>query len=288
MNTITLSEWLSAYETLIINRIDEGKITLKTAEDYCRTIRFCRRTWPERLLTDITVMEITHAVHEKARDAPHAARRIRLNMSDMFTEAQRAAVVPLGHNPALVSRWPRTSVKTERLMLEEWTAIFRVATYRAPGYFQTAMLLAILTAQRPSDLVKMHRNDIHDDRMLRIEQLKTGERIALPLRLQLSCLGTSLADVLSLSAPCGRLLQNRDGKDVHTWNLSYWWRICREAAGVTATRGTPPTFREQRSLSERLFRAQGIDTQTLLGHKYQRMTDSYHDLRGKGFRELML
>ncbi|HCJ5889806.1 TPA: integrase, partial [Klebsiella pneumoniae] len=38
---------------------------------------------------------------------------------------------------------------------------------------------------------------------------------------------------------------------------------------------------EQRSLSERLYREQGIDTQKLLGHKTMKMTDRYNDDRGK-------
>ena len=44
--------------------------------------------------------------------------------------------------------------------------------------------------------------------------------------------------------------------------------------------GAPPSLHECRSLSERLYRAQGIDTRTLLGHKRQQMTDVYNDLRG--------
>jgi len=42
-----------------------------------------------------------------------------------------------------------------------------------------------------------------------------------------------------------------------------------------------PTFHEQRSLSERLYREQGVDTQKLLGNKTQKMTDRYNDERGK-------
>lgn len=41
-----------------------------------------------------------------------------------------------------------------------------------------------------------------------------------------------------------------------------------------------PSLHECRSLSERLFRAQGIDTRILLGHKHQAMTDVYNDDRG--------
>lgn len=44
---------------------------------------------------------------------------------------------------------------------------------------------------------------------------------------------------------------------------------------------TPSTFHEQRSLAERLYEVQGVNTKELLGHKSQRQTDSYHDDRGK-------
>ncbi|CND85552.1 integrase [Yersinia nurmii] len=46
-------------------------------------------------------------------------------------------------------------------------------------------------------------------------------------------------------------------------------------------RGYPTYFPEQRSLAERLYREQGVDTKTLLGHKNQAMTDKYNDDRGK-------
>ncbi|MEG2955046.1 MAG: integrase, partial [Hafnia sp.] len=52
--------------------------------------------------------------------------------------------------------------------------------------------------------------------------------------------------------------------------------------------GTAATFHEQRSLSERLYREQGIDTQTLLGHKNQQMTDRYNDDRGKDWKQLII
>ncbi len=50
--------------------------------------------------------------------------------------------------------------------------------------------------------------------------------------------------------------------------------------------GNPTTFHEIRSLSERLYREQKIDTMTLLGHKSQAMTDRYNDSRGREWRYL--
>jgi integrase len=41
-----------------------------------------------------------------------------------------------------------------------------------------------------------------------------------------------------------------------------------------------PTFREQHSLSERLYEEQAINTQLLLGHSSDRMTAQYHNDRG--------
>ncbi len=52
--------------------------------------------------------------------------------------------------------------------------------------------------------------------------------------------------------------------------------------------GTPATFHEQRSLSERLYNEQGVDTRKLLGHKTQQQTDKYHDDRGKEWQKVII
>ncbi|WP_223811647.1 MULTISPECIES: hypothetical protein [Pantoea] len=44
---------------------------------------------------------------------------------------------------------------------------------------------------------------------------------------------------------------------------------------------TPPTFHEQRSLAERLYREQGMDIQHYLVIKNQTQTDKYNDDKGK-------
>ncbi|SET31384.1 hypothetical protein SAMN02583745_01973 [Thorsellia anophelis DSM 18579] len=50
---------------------------------------------------------------------------------------------------------------------------------------------------------------------------------------------------------------------------------------------TQPTFHEIRSLSERLYREQGVDTKILLGHKSQRQTDLYNDNRSIEYQYLI-
>ncbi|EFG0384845.1 tyrosine-type recombinase/integrase, partial [Escherichia coli] len=72
-------------------------------------------------------------------------------------------------------------------------------------------------------------------------------------------------------------------------NLSDYFAKARDLAGIIPPAGkTPPTFHEQRSLSERLYRAQGIDTKTLLGHKVQATTDRYNDTRGQEWVKLVI
>lgn len=287
MSKITMSEWLVRYESIVNDRLNTGAIAAKTHGDYRRLIHFCRSIWTGTPLQDISIQDITTVIQRKAATSPFAARRLRINMSDLYMEAQRFGVLPLGHNPALIVRHPVTNVKTERLTFPEWLRIFRLATYRAPEYFQLAMLLALITGQRRADIVAMRTADIRDG-YLHITQNKTGERIALPLHLRLDIAGCSLSEVISICPSAGPLVQSR-GKSVGAWSITRWFQMCRDEAGIgSRAERTPPTFREIRSLAERLYRPQGIDTRTLLGHKYQHMTDGYNDIRDREYRKLAL
>lgn len=76
--------------------------------------------------------------------------------------------------------------------------------------------------------------------------------------------------------------QQEKGQPMSKDNLSDYFAVARDLAGVNPPAGkTPTTFHEQRSLSERLYRVQGIDTKTLLGHKVRATTDRYNDTRGQ-------
>jgi len=75
--------------------------------------------------------------------------------------------------------------------------------------------------------------------------------------------------------------QAQRGAQVTSSTLTTNFSRARDKAEIDWGDGTPATFHEQRSLSERLYKAQGIDTKSLLGHKSQKQTDRYHDDRGK-------
>ncbi|MDE9680918.1 tyrosine-type recombinase/integrase, partial [Citrobacter portucalensis] len=82
--------------------------------------------------------------------------------------------------------------------------------------------------------------------------------------------------------------QAERGAQVKSNTLTMNFSKARDSAGIDWSDGTPATFHEQRSLAERLYRSQGINTKELLGHKSQRQTDRYHDDRGKGWRKVDL
>lgn len=62
----------------------------------------------------------------------------------------------------------------------------------------------------------------------------------------------------------------------------------RDKAEINWGDGSPATFHEQRSLAERLYEAQGIDTLKLLGHKSPNQAARYHDDRGKEWTTIVV
>ena len=159
------------------------------------------------------------------------------------------------------------------------------------------MLLALLTGQRISDITKMKFSDVWDGH-LHVQQEKTGARIAIPLSLRCEVLGLSLEEVInrcrdSILSPyilhhTRRSGSSERGDPVTPHTLRAHFMAARKATGLKWETGAAPTFHEQRSLSERLYRKQGVDTRTLLGHKRQEMTDKYNDDRDPGWKRLVV
>jgi len=77
--------------------------------------------------------------------------------------------------------------------------------------------------------------------------------------------------------------QAERGAQVKSNTITMNFSKARYKAEIVWGDGMPATFHEQRSLAERLYEVQGIDTQKLLGHKSLNQTARYHDDRGKGW-----
>lgn len=138
----------------------------------------------------------------------------------------------------------------------------------------------------------MKFSDVWDNHLYVIQN-KTGSRIAIPLSIQCKAINITLSEIISMcrdSIVSPYLLHHhhsvaraKRGGRIQEQTITGAFSAARDATGIKWKEGTPPTFHEQRSLSERLYREQGIDTKSLLGHKNQKMTDKYNDDRGRNW-----
>ncbi|EOV9599074.1 site-specific integrase [Cronobacter malonaticus] len=289
---ITTLTWLDRYWKIQEERLESGDIRPNTFKQKAKPVALLRERVGMKLISAVDVRDIAQILDEYITSGhPRMAQVIRSVLIDIFKEAQHFGEVPPGYNPALATKQPRLRINRQRLSLEEWQKIFNIAdsTHR---YMGNAMLLALVTGQRLGDISNMKFTDVWDDH-LHIIQEKTGAKLAIHLSLKLNAINWSLRDVVARCRDYAvspylvhffhATSQATRGARVKSNTITMNFSKARDKAGIQWGDGTPATFHEQRSLSERLYKAQGIDTQKLLGHKSPNQTARYHDDRGKGW-----
>ena len=195
-------------------------------------------------------------------------------------------------NPALViNKVPVAKSTRERLTLESFLAI----RAKADPMLVQFMNLAVVTAQRRGDVVTMKFSEAKEG-FLWVTQSKkknsdpsNASKIRVPLALTLKALDLSVGGVISAcrdNVVSQFVLHHRQhngktkpGHPFSPKGMEAKFKEARETAGYTGK--NPPTIHEIRSLAERLYDAEGIKTQTLLGHKSAASTAIYHDVRGQ-------
>ncbi|HAL6203050.1 TPA: tyrosine-type recombinase/integrase [Escherichia coli] len=296
VKSITTSTWLDRYQAIQDNRLKSGDIRLNTYKQKAKPVSLLRERAGMKLISAVDVRDIAQLLDEYiAAGQPRMAQVVRSVLIDVFKEAQHYGEVPPGYNPALATKQPRRKITRQRLNLDEWQKIFDIAD-ASHRYMGNAMLLALVTGQRLGDISRMKFSDIWDDH-LHVIQEKTGSKIAIPLSLRLNAINWSLRDVVARCRDYAvspylvhffrTTSQAERGAQVKSNTLTMNFSKARDLAGIDWGDGSPATFHEQRSLSERLYKEQGLDTQKLLGHKTQQ-TDRYHDDRGKGWSKVAL
>ncbi|HFU8728317.1 phage integrase Arm DNA-binding domain-containing protein [Escherichia coli] len=292
---ITTSTWLDRYQAIQDDRLESGDIKLNTYKQKAKPVSLLRERAGMKLISSVDVRDIAQLLDEYiTAGQPRMAQVVRSVPIDVFKEAQHYGEVPPGYNPALATKQPRRKITRQRLSLEEWQKIFDIADARH-RYMGNAMLLALVTGQRLGDISRMKFSDIWDDH-LHVIQEKTGSKIAIPLSLRLNAINWSLRDVVARCRDYAvspylvhffrTTSQAERGAQVKSNTLTTNFSRARDLAEIDWGNGSPATFHEQRSLSERLYKEQGVDTQKLLGHKTQQQTDRYHDDRGKGWSKV--
>jgi integrase len=272
----SLADWADVYDKII----DSKQVCAKTKANRRNAVAHVLRALGARTISSIRPHEVASMVNSHAAGHPQTAKRVLFEARDIFGEAMNYGWID--RNPAISVKAPVVRIQRKRLSLEQWQEIHAYAAASMPPWVARMLTLAVITGQRRSDLVKMRFADVWDGH-LHIEQAKTGTRLALPLALRLDAVGMTLGEAIedcrAYSTGTEFMLRKHDGHQLGDASLSARFETAREAV-IQSTAGIPASLHECRSLSERLYRAQGIDTMILLGHKHQAMTDIYNDDRG--------
>lgn len=287
---ITTITWLDRYWKIQEERLETGDIKLNTYKQKAKPVSLLKERVGMKLISAVDVRDVAQILDDYiAAGQPRMAQVIRSVLIDIFKEAQHFGEVPPGYNPALATKQPRRRIARQRLSLEEWQKIFDIADGNH-RYMGNAMLLALVTGQRLGDISNMKFTDVWEDH-LHVVQEKTGSKIAIPLSLRLNAIVWSLRDVIARCRDYAvspymvhffrATSQAERGAQVKSNTITMNFSKARDKAEIEWGDGTPATFHEQRSLAERIYEAQGIDTQKRLGHKSPNQTARYHDSRGK-------
>lgn len=296
--SISVTTFVSKYRKVQDERYSTGEIKLTTLKQKEAPLKALTSHVGLKAINTVTVRDVVDILDVyRERGQNRMAQIVRKVIVDVFREAQQAGEVPPGYNPAEATKKPKVTVTRSRLTLDEWKMILDQSgdhTY----FLRRAMLLAVVTGQRLNDVCNMKFNDIWDG-YLHIEQGKTGAKIAIPLSLRCEEIGYSLSDVISMCRDkilSPYLLHHHHAKGkalrggmVKPATLTVAFSAARDRVTYNWKKdGAAPSFHEQRSLAERLYREQGVDTQTLLGHSSKTMTDQYNNTRGKEWKKLAI
>lgn len=273
----TLGQWAETYRLIVAAR----PISYKTKDNRRSSLAHVVAALGDRSIGSIRPHEVAGMVMRIHADMPQTAKRVLIEARDCFNEAMSYGWID--RNPAIGVKAPMVRVQRNRLTLDQWWSILRYSLEHMPPWVPRMLALALVTGQRRSDLVKMRFADVWDG-YLHIEQAKTGTRIALPLALRLNAVDLTLEQVIddcqSYAVGSEFMLRKHNGQQLGDASLSARFETAREQAGITCTKGSPTSLHECRSLSERLYRVQGVNTMLLLGHSTQAMTDLYNNERG--------
>lgn len=298
----TLGRAVLTHMEVCEDRHRRGKLadnTLKSKRSLCRAIE--AGLGGKQPLAHITVRDAAELLAGYVKQGKERqAQSMRSEGMEIFKTAIAEGWTT--DNPFAKTRPIDVDVKCARLTWEAFQAILAAADELQP-WVANSILLALVSAQRREDVSlfefkprKGATSWIENDELWVIQQ-KTGNRLRIPLSLRLDVLGISLGEVVTRCRDhvvSRHLVHHATGKvgaragdpvfkDTLTKNFAKARDLAASRSPVPLWDQTksPPTYRELRSLAERLYDAQGgINTQTLLGHRDPRTTAIYKDTRG--------
>lgn len=284
----TWGEWCDQFSQLLAERKSKPN-TIRTRKS--QMLRLRASFDADSPASRITTKECAAVINALKADGKHrTAQAFRSFMIDCFD--RMIAQGWRGDNPARVLDAVSVEVNRARLTLDVFMSLYETTSIT---WLRNAMALALVSAQARESVAAGKFVDIRDGCWWN-ERGKTGARIVLPLELRLNAFDMTLGDVVKQCRATGivskSLVHQTErakgatlGKAMHVDKITRVFSAELAALGLAWGDKEPPTFHEIRSLSERLYKAQGnVNTQELLGHKDPRTTALYHDGRGEWVR----
>lgn len=290
--TRTVQAWSVEYAKALA-KVARADNTRRTYASFNR--RVVALLGPEKLVEQVTPLDVTAALDSVvAEGKARSAQALRHFMRDWFREATVQGWVKT--NPVMDTKLrAKVVVKRSRLSFDQFMALYERANL---AWLKNAMALALVTGQRREDISEAKFSAFHADGwkcVQRSEKATNPHKILIPLDLRLDVFGMSVGDVVRQCRKTGiaspYLIHQTEPtgnspRGSQIWVDTISRRFTEELGklNIDWAGKNPATFHEIRSLSERLYDAQGgVNTQHLLGHSDPAMTAVYHDTRGSEF-----
>nr|WP_024308557.1 tyrosine-type recombinase/integrase [Pseudomonas sp. P818] len=272
------SEFLDTYERDILPPRELAKGTLDL---YAVRFRQFRRAFEGLAVDQITIRMVAELLDSLT---PRAANQARALLIDVFNHAASKGLCP--DNPAA-----STIAKIEKKQRKRHTVEgVRAIREKAPAWLQNAIDLALITAQRRTDILSMRFDDVRDGYLYVVQQKTSKASDAAWIRFKVT---PQLQAVLSRcrdNVPSPFLIHRRPDRkrQKQAEQKEHWTKIeeryltrafkeAREAAGCYANWADEeqPGFHEIRALSLHLYKKAGKDGQRIAGHASEEMTKNY-------------
>jgi len=205
---------------------------------------------------------IKRYLEERGKTAKVRANREKALFSHVFNFARECGYTD-SPNPCAGVKGHKETGRDRYIEDEEFMAVWCKAHYTV----QDAMDLAHLTGQRPADLLKLNRTDIHDG-MLWFTQNKTGKKLRVQIMGEFQILIERILAREHSVMGGDALLQDGNGQRLTTGSLRTRFDKARKDAGVSFQ------FRDIRAKTATDTEDLAV-AQKLLGHKTRAMTEHY-------------
>jgi hypothetical protein len=281
---------------------DPRTLAGNTLKSYRSIVKKIRTVFKDSLglpIDKVTTKIIADGLKPLRKSMARTAQAMRSRLFDLFECAIADGWTT--NNPVTVTDDVEVKVKRARLTWDVFKAAYD--REKVPST-RNAMALALVSGQ-PREVIaaamftevgNVERPGEQPVECWKVTRGKTGAMIAIPLDLRLNALGLSLREVIAqcratkvvsryMVHNSTRRKGSKLGDPIALNRLTRDVSAAIEAVGIDWGDLNPPTLHEIRSLSKRLYKAQGgVDTKDLLGHTTDRMGDLYADARGAEYK----